>query len=44
MKKAMQTFLWLLRIFVGTGLFSVGFNMFWGPMTSMQAACPAWHS
>jgi len=31
MKKAMQTFLWLLRIFVGTGLFSVGFNMFLGP-------------
>ena len=31
MKKAMQTAFWLLRIFVGTGLFSVGFNMFLGP-------------
>ena len=31
MKKAIQTFLWLLRIFVGTGIFSVGFNMFLGP-------------
>ncbi len=31
MKKAIQTFLWILRIFVGTGLFSVGFNMFLGP-------------
>lgn len=31
MKKAMQTFIWLLRIFVGSGIFSVGFNMFLGP-------------
>ena len=31
MKKAMQTAFWLLRIFAGTGLFSVGFNMFLGP-------------
>ena len=31
MKKATQTFLWLLRIFVGTGIFSIGFNMFLGP-------------
>lgn len=31
MKKAVQTTLWLLRIFVGTGIFSVGFNMFLGP-------------
>ena len=31
MKKAMQTAFWLLRIFVGSGIFSIGFNMFLGP-------------
>ena len=31
MKKAGKTALWILRIFFGTGLFSVGFNMFLSP-------------
>ena len=31
MKKTIQTAFWLLRIFVGTGIFSVGFNIFLGP-------------